>query len=280
MTSSSTQPTAPEASATESARSLFSKGMHSLVSRGLAPTARQTAATTRSIARRWWRERGQRAGQWLAPGISSPGEAPKPSARAATVADAVVPYLRKSGWMRSREVGRPVDAHGNPLAWYTYSAIHFLQGRITEHMTVFEFGCGYSTLWWASRVAHVTSVEHHPGWFEIVRQQVPPNCELLHAELEADGAYSRSAIDARGGPFSIIVVDGRDRVNCAQHSLASLRDDGVIVWDNTDRARYQAGFKLLEAAGFRRLDFRGHGPISAREWMTSVFYRHDNCLGI
>lgn len=195
-------------------------------------------------------------------------------------ADAALPYLERSGWTRSRELRRPVDVDGAPLPWYTYPAISFLQGRLTADMAVFEFGCGNSTLWWGARVANVTSVEHNQGWTEAIAQQLPPNCELLHRELETDGEYARSVTDVRQAPFAIVVIDGRDRVNSARHSLAALRDDGVVVWDNSERARYRPGFDLLGAAGFRRLDFHGHGPINAREWTTTVFYRPDNCLGI
>src|SRR4051812_38433389 len=66
-------------------------------------------------------------------------------------------YLEKIGWAESAISGRPVDGNGDPLPWYSYPCSAFLKGRINKRMHVFEFGSGYSTLWWAKRVATVTS---------------------------------------------------------------------------------------------------------------------------
>ncbi|HAY39752.1 MAG TPA: FkbM family methyltransferase, partial [Desulfobacteraceae bacterium] len=80
--------------------------------------------------------------------------------------------------------------------------------------------------------------------------------------------------------FNIIVIDGRDRVNCAKNSLKALKGDGVIIWDNSEREYYQEGYSYLIQNGFRRLDFEGLGPIGIREWCTSIFYRDNNCFEI
>ena len=80
--------------------------------------------------------------------------------------------------------------------------------------------------------------------------------------------------------FDCVVIDGRDRVNCARHALGALTAGGVIVWDNSDRDCYQEGFDFLRDHGFRRIDFWGLGPINAYPWCTSIFYRDGNCLGL
>ena len=95
----------------------------------------------------------------------------------------------------------------------------------------------------------------------------------------ADQAYSNSILAYRE-TFDIIVVDGRDRVECAKNSLQALKPNGVIIWDNSDRPEYEAGYEFLLNKGFKRIDFSGFGPINSRAWCTSVFYRPGNCLGI
>ena len=82
-----------------------------------------------------------------------------------------------------------------------------------------------------------------------------------------------------GGPFDIIVIDGRHRVLCARYALEALKPDGIIVWDNTDRDRYREGYAYLESQGFQRRDFDGMGPINNFAWRTSIFYRPGNFLG-
>jgi hypothetical protein len=188
-------------------------------------------------------------------------------------------YLEESGWFESVKQQRPVDRKKNPLPWYTYPAIAYLAARDFSGLSVFEFGSGGSTLWWAARARQVTAVEHHPAWVEEMRPQLPENVTYIHRELVYGGDYCRTAAD-QGGPFDVIVVDGRDRVNCALHSLETLSERGVIIWDNSERSRYEPGYRHLAQAGFRRVDFEGHGPINATSWMTSIFYRDGNCLGL
>ena len=183
-------------------------------------------------------------------------------------------FLRESGWLESYRRRIPTSSNG-PLPWFTYAAIAFLEPRINTAMNVFEYGAGFSTLWWSKRVNAVVSCESDPAWFSRMQSQCPPNVRLF---CEARGErYWRMASSFRS---DIIVIDGRDRVECAKACLPGLTADGVIVWDNSDRPRYEEGFQLLSREGFRRLDFTGLGPVNFTPWMTSIFYRSSNCLGI
>ena len=192
---------------------------------------------------------------------------------------ALWPELKKLGWLRSVETGTPVDRAGDALPWFTYASIYFLNHRIRPEMAVFEYGSGGSTLWWSRRVRRVVACEHDLAWFKSVQARVPANAELLYRELSPAGAYVRTIQDY-DRQFDIIVIDGRDRVQCAMNSLAALKDDGVLIWDNSDRPRYREGFAFLASQGFKRLDFAGDGPINAFRSCTSIFYRAENCLGI
>jgi hypothetical protein len=185
-------------------------------------------------------------------------------------------FLRGSGWLESYRHRMPV-AFGKPVPFYTYGAIAFLDNRIDQTMNVFEYGAGYSTLWWASRTKSVTSCEHDQSWFQRMTAMVPQNVKLIHHDLVVGGDYSKQAAAFTS---DIVVVDGRDRVNCAKACLPGLSERGVIVWDNSDRERYQHGYDFLKERGFRRLDFAGPGPVDFWPWMTSVFYRDGNCLSI
>jgi hypothetical protein len=191
----------------------------------------------------------------------------------------VFPYLRASGWIDSHLARSSIGSGGEPIPWYRYSAIDFLAERVRAEHAVFEFGSGNSTLWWAERAASVTAVEHDSHWAGQVRRGVPENVTLLEISLEADGGYCRTARRV-GERFDIVVIDGRDRVNCALHCLEALTDDGVIVWDDSQRRRYRPGLEFLAERGFRRLRFTGLGPIAANDGETSVLYRPSNCFGI
>lgn len=75
------------------------------------------------------------------------------------------------GQARSIRALRPVDGSGNPLPWYTYPAIEYLTQFDWRSASIFEFGAGYSSFFWAARAARVEAVESDPQW---------------HAELSVD----------------------------------------------------------------------------------------------
>lgn len=189
------------------------------------------------------------------------------------------PFLEETGWFRSAEERVPVDRDGNCLPWFTYPAISFLNRRIQSDMTAFEYGSGNSTLWLSQKVSRVVSYEHDFSWYCSMKERVPSNVEYRHCDLEYGGDYCK-AILGYNDRFNIVLIDGRDRVNCVKNSLGALRENGVIVWDNTERESYQEGYSYLTRNGFRRLDFEGHGPVNTYRWCTSIFYRSNNCFGI
>ena len=185
--------------------------------------------------------------------------------------------LRDDGWFRSFEEGRPVDAAGRPVPWLTYPAIEILSRRLRRDMKVFEFGCGWGTLWWAARVESVVACEHDPEWHREMAPRIPPNVTLLRIDLTEDGDYCRAAARS-GSVFDLVVIDGRDRIHCAMQSIPALKSDGVILWDNTDRPRYHEGIDHLIGLGFRQLGLVGLVPGSPVKVETSIFYRPGNCL--
>jgi hypothetical protein len=187
-------------------------------------------------------------------------------------------YLQEIGWFESFHRLRSVNRKNEVLPWFTYPAIAFLTGRAKPDFSVFEFGSGHSTLWWSQRVKKVVSVEHDLDWYQQIKPQLADHVIYFHAEL-GTGKYAQ-AVTTFEREFDIIVIDGRDRVNCAKNCLNGLKEDGVIIWDNSDRAIYQEGYDYLLNQGFKRLDFLGMGPIASHGWCTSVFYRVENCLGL
>lgn len=188
-------------------------------------------------------------------------------------------YLKEVGWFDSFRLGVPVDANGNPIPWMTYSSISFLEKRIEHNMTVFEYSCGNSTLWWANRVKKLISCEHDKSWYDKMIKIIPGNVELHQIDLEYGGAYSQKVSEYLHA-FDVVVIDGRDRINCARNCLHALKKNGVVIWDNSDRDTYAEGYDYLLNNGFKRLDFDGMGPVNAYAWCTSIFYKKDNCLNI
>lgn len=188
-------------------------------------------------------------------------------------------YLEKTGWLLSRKRRMSLDCDGSPIPWYTYSFFQFISPRIHSDLSVFEYGSGNSTIWWADRVSSIAACEHNLEWYELTSPRLPEGVVYKFCPLEPEGKYSEMC-GALGMKYDCIIIDGRNRIQCAKHAIDCLKDAGVIIWDNSDRPEYQEGYDLLRSAGFKRLDFWGLGPINPYEWCTSVFYRERNCLGI
>jgi hypothetical protein len=179
------------------------------------------------------------------------------------------------GWLLSRRRGLPVDKDGAPLPWYTYSTIAFLVNRLPSDIDVFEYGCGYSTLWWMRRARSVISVEHAGPWAETIRPMANPNVRLIEVPFGQEQAYA-TTIESTGKTFDVVVVDGENRVACLKIAPHHLKSDGIVILDNSERPAYRDGILHLRNKGFRRVDFIGMGPINTYDWMTSIFYRNSN----
>lgn len=188
-------------------------------------------------------------------------------------------YLAEIGWFNSFETKSSVDENGDPIPWVTYSFIDFIKERIHKDLKIFEFGSGNSTLFYAQRVKKVISVEHDRAWFEKVVAAKPENSEMIYCELETNGEYCRipSTLNEK---FDIIIIDGRDRINCCEQSLTALSSTGVVVLDNTERESYQKAISFMRENGFKHLAFTGISPGFFIKNSTSLFYRTDNCLNV
>jgi hypothetical protein len=105
------------------------------------------------------------------------------------------------------------------------------------------------------------------------------NVTLLFAGLDVAGEYSRTAASS-GCTYDILIVDGRDRVNCMINSLSALKENGVLVLDDSERSEYIDGISFLKSNGFKAVDFWGMAPGLLYKKCTTLYYREQNCLGL
>ena len=188
-------------------------------------------------------------------------------------------YLNEIGWIKSFIHGAPVDSLKRPLPWVTYPFISFIDSRLDKYMSIFEYGSGNSTLWYSKRVNSVYSVEHDKLWYKKVRVRIPSNTKIYYEALGNNDKYA-DLPNSLNMKFDIIIIDGRDRVNCIKKSITSLKPNGVIVLDDSEREQYLDGIRFLNAQGFRQIDFWGISPGIFSNKCTTVFYKRSNCLGI
>lgn len=187
----------------------------------------------------------------------------------------------RSGHLRSAATGKIVDAAGNPLPWYTLPAVDFLSSLKLEGRAVLEFGSGYSSMWWAKRVGSVVTFEANSAWLGQVQSWIPASVELHPLPTDENGKSrglpERLARVLGSRRFDVIVIDGADRLGCAEASHRFLKDNGIIIFDNSDTFRDEHGrspiLDLLRSCGFGRVDFYGLAPGNLFPHCTSLLFR-------
>jgi len=188
-------------------------------------------------------------------------------------------YLQVVGFSNSLKQKKPCDKDGNPVPWMNYNVISFLEGRLNKNLSLFEYGSGYSTIFYSNLVSNVVSVEYDEKWLNKIQKMLPANANLVYKSLDYDGEYCQSILSTKSS-FDVVVVDGRDRVRCAKNAVNALSDRGVIIFDDSQRDIYEEGLEFLVEKGFRRLDFEGLKPNNYGFDRTSIFYKDNNCLNI
>jgi hypothetical protein len=136
----------------------------------------------------------------------------------------------------------------NPDApWFVPRAIAFIEQELRPEFVGFEWGSGRSTLWFARRVRHITSVEGRRAWFDevarwLTNSDLNARVTLRLEEVTSEHGFASSEIsryagaidDVADGSLDFIVVDGHFREECLYHVGNKLRAGGLLIVDNTD----------------------------------------------
>ena len=186
------------------------------------------------------------------------------------------------GYDLSNELSKCVNKNGDPIPWYTYPAIEYIQQLDLYSKSIFEYGCGNSSLFWSKLAKTVRSVENNKEWHEIIAKNAPENLEVILREGKDD--YVNSILD-NTNLYDIIIIDGCYRDACSEKALKRLARGGLIIFDNSDRVsefeEYASAQRVLKENGLLQVDMHGFGPLNFYCWTTSFFFsRNYNFEGI
>lgn len=161
--------------------------------------------------------------------------------------------------------------------WTTLASIKTFEKILSPEMIGFEYGSGFSTLFFAKRLKHITSIEHDPAWHGLVSQKFKAlgitnvDYKLIPRQQKNEGSidgysfyadyqltpkdfqirteyanYFSAIATFPNEHFDFIMVDGRARVECCLMAIPKLKKGGIFVLDNSDRARYVPVFHVLK----------------------------------
>ena len=170
-----------------------------------------------------------------------------------------------------------LDKDGNPIPWYTYPAIEYLSQLDYSDKKVFEYGCGYSSIFWALRAKSVVSIEDNESYYKRWSGEF---CELnLQIKHREERDVYENAIFEEDDAYDIIVVDGKRRFECATAAVKKLVKGGIIILDDSDRINtsdeYLNAVKVFKDANLIQIDFYGFCPMNNYTKTTSVFLSRD-----
>lgn len=187
-------------------------------------------------------------------------------------------YLKDVGWFTS--INNQKNIFNNELVpWVSYPFIEFLMPRLKADFAVFEFGMGSSTVFFSKKCKEVVAVEHDHQWYVKTKENLKDssNIDLKFRALE--NGYSKT-INENDKEYDVVMIDGRKRIDCLKNSVTNLSNKGVIILDNSDRAKYKDTFGYMSQSGFKEITISGLVIAHYMKSSTTIFYRKSNCLGI
>jgi hypothetical protein len=167
------------------------------------------------------------------------------------------------GFLQSSKNNLPLNNNNEIIPMYTYPCYEFLNSIDWTDADVFEYGCGYSTLWWSDKKVNYVGVEDNIEWYEKVKQK-NPNIHLKTNLLDyVNFVYQLEK------KFDVIVIDGQGRYDCVTPALECLKDDGLLILDNSDW--HKDTKEKLDKSNLIPIHFHGFKALHVDSETTSCY---------
>jgi capsular polysaccharide biosynthesis protein len=116
-----------------------------------------------------------------------------------------------------------------------------------DPVSVLEYGSGGSTIFLLRQGAAVTAVEHHELWADALQEAatergVDEKLVMLRRDRPYHDVPDEFPEDTQ---FDILLVDGRERIDCLRRAISRVKPDGLVLLDDSQRPRYWPAFELL-----------------------------------
>lgn len=144
--------------------------------------------------------------------------------------------------------------------WYTLPALQWLKKQDVKQWDVFEYGAGYSTIWWRLNCRRLSSVDTVPQWGKAMGAWVAQSMGAFVSQITFDEIK-----------YDCVVVDGEWREECVEFARDFVKPGGFMIVDNYNQEGFPSGDEIDEHLfGWTRLLFRQANHTS---WSTAVFQR-------
>jgi predicted O-methyltransferase YrrM len=150
------------------------------------------------------------------------------------------------------------DAQGLVFPWLTEPFLELLKNWDLRNWDCFEWGAGYSTIWFSKHANSITSIESREPWAIAVQEHID-RLQLTNSTLKYRIALTNPdrnsspfshAIDEDDKLYDLILIDGAQRNWCAERALNHIKSGGIIILDNADQRslgiKSQPTFELMK----------------------------------
>ena len=166
------------------------------------------------------------------------------------------------GFLESSRKNIPVNNKNKIMPMYTYPCYEWLNSIDWTDSKVFEYGTGYSTIWWQNKNVDYHAVEDNKQWYDMIEDKTNINYKPgLHKYIQSIYDYNYK--------FDVIVIDGVFRFDCIKPALDKIKNDGIIIVDNTDWHRNSK--EELDKSDLIPIHFHGFKPLHVDSETTSCY---------
>ena len=166
------------------------------------------------------------------------------------------------GFLESSKKNIPVNDKDEIIPMYTYPCYEWLNSIDWTDSKVFEYGTGYSTTWWQNKNVAYHAVEDNKQWYDMIKD----NTNIKHEPHYKKYIESIYDYDYK---FDVIVIDGVVRFDCVKPALEKIKDDGVIIFDNSDW--HKDSKEKLDKSDLIPVHFHGFKPLHVDSETTSCY---------
>lgn len=138
--------------------------------------------------------------------------------------------------------------------WLTKDSVELLGQLLRKQDVGVEFGSGRSTHWFLSKIASITSIETHEGWFKKVSQDCESeiSSKRMVYHLASDVESFLTIIDGfDSDSIDFCLVDGSHRDTCALSMVPKIKTGGLMVVDNINWYIFLRKFDIAERTPHR-----------------------------
>lgn len=164
------------------------------------------------------------------------------------------------------------------MPWYTLPTLQWLKTQDTSQWIVFEYGAGYSTIWWTMNALKVISIDSNEVWSKAMQTWLATTEEKYVHSIQFWATPIGTTIDPEvqfpindNNLFDCVIVDGEWREECVKYCLQFIRSGGFLIIDNWDQEDYPHDAVERTLDLLKDWERQIYAQPNHRTWKTAVF---------